>query len=776
MSTTHSFCIGLAFDKDVISAMTLEEKVSLVVGNYRRQGSSDSNAAALVRGLVPGAAGTTMPIPKLGITSMVMADGPAGLRINPSRENDTKQYYCTAFPIATLLASSWDTELVYQVGQAMGNEVREFGADILLAPAINLHRNPLCGRNFEYYSEDPLVTGKMAAAMVKGVQSQGVGTSIKHFAANNQETNRNRIDTIVSERALREIYLEGFRIAVQEAQPWTVMSAYNKINGSFASESQDLLTKILREDWGFKGLVMTDWGAGTDAAAQMKAGNDLLMPGNSKQFESIIAAVEQGSLDEKVLDKNVERILTLLMKTPRYKGYKYSNKPNLKANAQIARRAAAEGMVLLKNEKAALPLSKDIKKAAVFGITSYNIITGGTGSGDVSEAYSISLIEGLKNGGLSIADSLNDAYLNYIKQAVEAQRQAQQEAQRRGQPRRGPSRGMARIAEMEPEINLINTAADQADIAFITIGRNSGEGSDRQKGQGDFELTDTEKTLIRQVTGAFQSKGKKVVVILNIGGAIEMSSWRELPDAILLAWQPGQEAGNSIVDCLSGKVNPSGRLASSFPVSYDDVPSAKNFPGIIPTDNNDSNSADSSGRRTVRVPSEVIYEEDIYVGYRYYNTFNLPVAYEFGYGLSYAQFEYGNIKLSSKEFKDKLKVSVDIKNTGKSAGREVVQVYLSPPAVKLKKPKEELAAFGKTRLLNPGQKQTLTFEINARDLASFDTSSSGWIAEAGQYVIKIGSSSRNIRQTASFKLDKEIIVKKENNALAPNRKINTLSP
>lgn len=524
--------------KKVMSAMTLEEKAALVVGTGMRMpggplpspnGKAPANPPAnppsgpvmgSTQTLVSGAAGTSFAIPRLGITPMVLTDGPAGVRISPTRENDKNTYYCTAFPVGTLLASTWDTELVNKVGKAIGNEVLEYGADVLLGPGMNIHRNPLCGRNFEYYSEDPYINGKIAAAMVSGVESEGVGTSIKHFAANNAETNRNSLNTIVSERALREIYLEGFRIAVQEGQPWTVMSSYNFINGTYASESSDLLTNILRKDWGFKGFVMTDWFGGKDPVAQMIAGNDMLMPGTPDQVKAIIKAVKDGKLAESILDRNVEKILNIMLLSPRFKGYKYSNNPDLKAHAEVTRQATAEGMVLLKNDNASLPLGTSVKNIAAFGNTSYEIITGGTGSGKVNEAYSISLIDGLQNSGYTLNEDLHALYTNYLKLT------------KAGRPQlRGfmAMMGTKPIEELALNQDIINGMANVSDAAIITIGRNSGEGSDRANAKGDFQLSDTEQQLIKNASTAFKAKGKKVVVLLNVGGVIETASWRDLP-------------------------------------------------------------------------------------------------------------------------------------------------------------------------------------------------------------------------------------------------------
>ena len=748
--------------KQLVSKMTLEEKVNLVVGmGMNIPGMSQPTAmVGQTMDKVEGAAGITFGIPHLGLPNTVVADGPAGLRISPTRKEDKNTYYATAWPVATLLASTWDTKLVEQVGKAMGNEVKEYGVDVLLGPGLNIHRNPLGGRNFEYYSEDPLIAGKMTAAMVNGIESNGVGTSIKHFALNNAESNRNTSNSIVSERALREIYLRPFQIAVKESQPWTVMSSYNKINGTYTSEEYDLLTTILRKEWGFKGLVMTDWFGGKDAVAQMKAGNDLLMPGTSEQKKAITEAVNNKTLDVKLLDENAERIVNYIIGSPAYSKYVFTNKPDLKAHAAIARAAATDGMVLLKNDNNALPFNGTIKNIAAFGNTSYDFISGGTGSGDVNEEYTISLVQGLANAGYKLEADVNTQYSTYV-----AAEKAKQPKKNFFEEFMNPT---PRITEMTIDNNWLDKKAATTDIALITIGRNAGEGSDR-KVENDFNLKDAELALINNVSTAFHTKNKKVVVIINAGGVIETASWRNKVDAILLAWQPGMEAGNAVTDILSGKVNPSGKLATTFPMKYEDEPSAKSFPG---KEFPEKATTGMFGMKAI--PAEATYEEGIYVGYRYYNTFNVKPAYAFGYGLSYTNFAYSNLKLSTSSFNGKLTATIDITNTGKIAGKEVVQLYITAPSVKLEKPSAELKGFAKTNLLQPGQKQTISFTIEAKDLASFDTKTTSWIAEAGKYMVKAGAAADNILQTASFLLAKEIVVEKCNKVLAPNVDIKEL--
>jgi beta-glucosidase len=753
--------------KDLIKQMTDDEKASMLIG-IGMPGFDITTFQPITEGFqgkVPGAAGGTYDLKRLGIPTVVVSDGPAGLRINPKRNNDTNTYYATAFPVGTALASTWNTELINNVGRAIGNEVKEYGVDVLLGPGMNIHRNPLCGRNFEYYSEDPLLTGKISAAIVNGIQSNGVGTSIKHFAANNQERNRMGVNAHISERALREIYLRGFEISVKEAQPWTIMSSYNLLNGTYTSQRKDLLTTVLRNEWGFKGLVMTDWFGGYDdfggansplspksvsnVTAQLSAGNDLLMPGTPNQKQAILDNMKSGKLSAEVVNKDLTRILELVMKSPSMSKYNYSNKPNLKGNAEVTRQAAAEGTILLKNDKNTLPFTSKSTPLAVFGVTSYDFISGGTGSGDVNEAYTISLIDGLTNSGFSIDKDLEGLYKPY---AVDQKAKELERREKNGGLLATPKR----IEELELSKEIIENKANSSELALITIGRNAGEGDDR-KVDADFNLAADEVALINNVAGAFHAKGKKVVVVLNIGGVIETASWRDKVDAILLPWQPGQEGGNSVADVFSGKVNPSGKLTMTFPVKYEDTPSAKNWIGT-PAEN----------------PTSVTYEEGVYVGYRYFNTFKVKPSYEFGYGLSYTSFDVSNIKLSSNIFANKMNITVTVKNTGKTAGKEVVQLYLGAPSKTIDKPTSELKAFAKTKELQPGESQTLTLTLNPKELASFVTAKNAWIAEAGNYNVAIGTSSLNIRQSKIFSVAKELIVEKTHSAFIPDTKFNEL--
>jgi beta-glucosidase len=747
---------------EVIKAMTLEEKIRLVVGNgFNMPGITPAGTGVgQTQDRVPGAAGTTHGISRLGIPSTVVSDGPAGVRIDPTRKDQPgKTFYATAWPVATLLASSWDTTVLKNVGVAFGQEIRDYGIDIILGPGMNIHRNPLGGRNFEYYSEDPLVTGKMAAAIVNGIQSTGVGTSVKHFAANNQETDRNTVNTIVSERALREIYLRGFEIVVKEAQPWTVMSSYNLINGTYTSENPDLLTTILRKDWGFKGYVMTDWFGGKDAVAQMKAGNNLLMPGGDAQSKAIIDAVKAGTLSEKVLDENVAGILNIILRSPSFQNYKYSDAPNLKKHAEVSRNAATQGMVLLKDNDMALPLLKG-KHVALFGDYGYNLIAGGTGSGDVNKAYTVTLAEGLAKAGYNVDKEVQDTYKAYLADYSTKH------------PKKGFFQEFMNPTPPAPEYtlnkDLATAKAASTDIAIVVIGRNAGEGRDR-KVADDYELTGAELDMIKNVSDAYHAKGKKVVVVLNIGGVINVMPWRDSADAILLAWQPGLEGGNAMADVLSGKVNPSGKLATTFPAAYSDVASSKTFPG---KEFPEKATTGMFGMKAI--PAEVTYEDGIYVGYRYFTTYNVKPAYEFGYGLSYTSFDYDNLILSAYDFTGPITVTVNVTNTGKVAGKEVVQLYISAPVNKLDKPVEELKAFAKTKLLKPGETQTVNLTITARDLASFDTATSSWVADAGKYTVKIGASSLNIKQTSDFNLAKDMVIEKVNKALTPQVEITEL--
>ena len=747
---------------EVIQAMTLEEKAKLLVGGSNNF-FGDQAAVGGEATLVAGAAGTSPEIARLGIPATVLTDGPAGVRINPTRKGTTQTYYATGFPIGTCLASTWNTELVGKVGEAIGNETKEYRCDVILGPGMNLHRSPLCGRNFEYYSEDPFVTGKIGAAYINGVQSQNAGVSAKHFAVNSQETERTSVDERVSQRALRELYLRGFEIAVRESQPWTIMSSYNRINGQYSMGNRDLLTSILRDDWGFKGIVMTDWigiRRGLETITEVQAGNDLMEPGQPAQVKEIIEGVKSGKLSMTDVDRNVRRMLEYIVKTPSFNKYPATNKPDLKAHAAITRQTACEGIVLLKNN-GTLPW-KDIKKVALFGENSYNFLPGGVGSGCVHTPYVVDMVEGLKNAGIKSSESLTDIYRKYVDYARVKFQYERHPAKWFQTEEMGPQK----YPEMAVNAIAIGKEARGADAAIITIGRQAGEGIDRDL-ETEFNLIPEERQLIIDVCQAFHAVGKPVVVIINSGSVIETASWKSYPDAIICAWQPGEEGGNSVADIMTGKVNPSGKLTMTWPIAATDHPSTRNFPGLVDFY---SYQNERSGGRQMRNYDYTNHEEDIYVGYRYFDTFNKEVSYPFGYGLSYTTFAYSKpaVKVSG----DNVTVSVTVKNTGDVAGKEVVQLYVTAPKGQLEKPAQELKAFAKTRELQPGESQTLTMEVPVRMLASFDEAGSQWLTEAGNYTFKMGASSRDIRCTATAKVGQ--YTEKVSNALAPKAKLNLL--
>ena len=727
--------------EEVLQAMTLQEKATLLVGGAR---------AAVVNGVtsgtawqVPGAAGNTRPIERLGIPGTVLADGPAGLRIQPQRQGTSETFYCTGFPVGTLLASSWDIALVEDVTKAMGNEVLEYGVDVLLAPGMNIHRNPLCGRNFEYFSEDPLLSGKMAAAYVRGIQSNGVGTSIKHYMANNQETNRNENDARISQRALREIYLKNFEIAVKESDPWTVMSSYNQMNGEYTQQKFDLLTTVLRDEWGFKGIVMTDWGNKAGTVKSAKAGNDLMEPGNQNEIDRIVAGVQDGTISQEELDRNVRNMLNYIVRTPRFNGYKFSNKPDLKAHAAVARKAAGESIVLLRNENNALPL-KGNEKVALYGISAIDFVAGGTGSGDVNKAYVVNMEDAMVGAGFTLDKTLSDYYKAFI--GYDKAQTALNGTQFSWFSRR-------KLGEIAIPAAAIENEAKANDLAVIVLGRNAGEGADRKQ-VDDFELTNVERELLRDVSTAYRAQGKKVVVVLNIGGVIETASWKNMVDAIVLPWSPGQEGANAVADVLTGKVNPSGKLPMTFPVNFMDHPSSANFPyNYTNSGNMFGGFGGWGGQRQLRKDVDYTdYAEGIWVGYRHFTTKGVEVSYPFGFGLSYSYFVYS--KPVVKATADGFEASVTVTNQGQVAGKEVVQVYVHAPEGGLEKPERELKAFAKTKLLAPGESQVVTVKVDNYGIASFNEATSAWEAPAGNYTVMFGANVSDIRATAPYKMKK----------------------
>ncbi len=683
----------------VVAAMTPEEKAHMVTGvqNPVKQGAS----------------GGTYPIDRLGIPSITVNDGPAGVRYNTS----------VWYPSVHNLTASWDPALISTVGQAIGEDSLALGIDIVLGPGMNIQKNVLCGRNFEYCSEDPILTALMSASYVSGMQSSGAGACLKHYAANNQETARGGTSSNVTERALREIYLKAFGMVVADADPMTVMSSYNCLNGPHTSVNYDLLTGILRGEFGFDGFVMSDWGAVGSMADKVMAGNDVNMPGNATDPADVLAAYESGLITDAALDASCFSILTVVAESPTFQGLKMNTRVNSKEHNALAAASAADTIILLQNNGSALPLPADTS-VAVFGNGAYKTVYGGAGSGSVSTNTSVNIIDGIRRAdGLSLYNAQNNPFKDCdYHDAMD------------------PSK------DVEVTEAYAREMASGADVALIVISRGSTEGADRSNLKGDFLLNDTEAAMIDRISTAFHAEGKKVIVALNMGSPMEVVSWRDKVDAILYVGYAGQGTGTALASVLTGEVNPSAKTAITWPTDYDSTPAAEYFPG---------NAAD------------VTYYEDIYVGYRYYSTFGVDVAYPFGYGLSYTSYEYGDF--SVKQNSDgSVTAKVTVKNTGSVAGREIVQLYVTKPETLQEQAKLELCAFGKTVLLAPGESETLTLTVRTEALMTYDTENSRWVMDQGDYTLSLGSSAADIRETAAFTVSELTVVQDVENRCVPD--------
>ena len=663
--------------RELISKMTLEEKASLCSGADFWH---------------------TKTVDRLGIPAVMVSDGPHGLRKQDDKGdhlgvNDSIKAVC--FPAGCATAASFNKELIYKMGQALGNECQAEGVSVILGPAMNIKRSPICGRNFEYYSEDPLVTSEMAGALIEGVQSQNIGTSAKHFFANNQETRRMTASSNLDERTQREIYLAAFEGAVKKAKPWTVMSSYNRINGIHATESKEHLTDILRDEWGFDGFVVSDWGAVFNRVEELKAGLELEMPSsNGENDKKIVAAVQSGALDEKVLDRAVERILTIV--------YKFEDNKNpdavwdLDADHELSREIAHETIVLLKNEDNILPLSSD-KKVAFIGKYAKHPRYQGGGSSHINSKKITSAVD-------AVAEYAQISYAQGFNDDVDV------------------------IDE-----KLISEAVDVAkacDIAVVFAGLPDSfesEGFDREH----MCIPNCQNELIDKICEVQEN----VIVVLHNGSPVQMP-WIGKVKGVLEAYLSGEACGGAVADILYGKVNPSAKLPESFPYKLEDNSSYLSYLGE---------------------GNEVYYTEGVFVGYRYYDKKKMDVLFPFGFGLSYTEFEYSNLVLDKTSMKDTdtLKVSVDIKNTGNMAGKEIVQLYVSDVVSKVIRPINELRAFDKV-YLEPGQTKTVSFELSKRAFAYYNTQIKDWHVESGEFLIRIGKSSRDIVCEASVNVESTV--------------------
>ena len=665
-------------NQELLSKLSLEEKVGIC------SGKDFWNLKA---------------VPELDIPELMVTDGPHGLRKkNPegTQANLSDSVPTTAFPTAATTACSWDPELIYEMGVALGEECLQEKVSVILGPGVNMKRSPLCGRNFEYFSEDPLLAGEIAAGWINGVQSLDVGTSIKHFAANSQETRRMAVDSVMDERTLREIYLPAFEIAVKKAQPWTVMNAYNKLNGTYCSENKHLQEEILRDDWGFKGIVVTDWGAANDRVQGMLNGNELEMPSSGGYNDNkVIAAVKNGTLDEAVVDKRADAMLSLMLKSKAAlkDGYTYDKE----AHNDLAAKIASQSLVLLKNEGGILPLAAD-KKIAVIGEMARAPRYQGAGSSILNPPRLTDAFEGLEACGVKASYA--------------------------------PGYDKKKDVISEVMVADARKVAAEADIVLLFIGLTEeyeSEGYDRKH----MNLPSSHNNLVEEIAKV----NENVVVILSGGSPVTMP-WLGNVKAVLNGYLGGQASGTAVAQILTGKVNPSGKLAETYPLCLEDVPCAKYYPG-----------------------TELLAEhtESIYIGYRYYDSAKKDVLFPFGFGLSYTSFEYSDLKLSADSIKDTdtLTLTYKIKNAGNVDGAEISQIYVSDKESTIYRPAKELRAFNKV-FLKAGEEKEISIELSKRAFAYFNVNINDWHVESGEFDILVGASSRDIRLSATVNVESTV--------------------
>ena len=696
--------------QDLLGRMTLQEKVAMLSGANWME---------------------SVPNRRLGIPSIKMADGPIGIRswAGPSaKTGDMKaemQVMTTAFPAGIAMAATWDPELVQQVGQAIGQEVKALGRDMILGPTVNINRTPLWGRNFEGFGEDPYLTSYLAVAYIKGVQGEGVIATVKHFAANNQEFERHRVNAIVDERALNEIYFPAFKAAVQEAGVWSLMSAYNKLNGVYCAENPYLLKDMLQQHWNFKGFVVSDWGSTYSTVATVNAGMDLEMPGGEpmKKWmkeaktieagngdgwlvpEKVLPEVSAGKISVATIDDNVSRMLRVMFVSGQFdKPHTAGGEVDTPEQRTLARKASAESIVLLKNAGDLLPLDPSkIHSLAVIGPSAATARTGGGGSSLVVPKYSVAPLKGIQD---RVGNSVQVSYALGVSMEGE-------------DPSKDTPEARSRL------IREAVSAASKADAAVIVVGRSAKLESE------DFDIKSLDLPAGQDdLIEAVAKVNKNTVVVINAGGPVIMTRWVAQVPAILDLWYGGQEGGNAIADVLFGDVNPAGKLPVSFVKQWRDSPAHGHYPGEN---------------------LQVDYAEGIYVGYRYFDTKKIEPLFPFGYGLSYTKFDYSDLKISPKKVEPgkSVEVSVQLRNSGSRAGAEVVQLYLHDGHASVDRPAQELKGFRRVSLA-PGETKEVDFTLDRNALAFYSTAKKDWVMEPGQFDVLVGSSSRDIRLKGSF--------------------------